>query len=207
MNNTRYKNGLTLVELLVAMVVTGIVMTAVATLAYALSSVNDVTDNTSEKQAQIRFAALRISDLIRHSRLVCYADGDDIAVWRADDNDDGRINIGELVYIESGLANDYLYIGEFPSSDSTAIAISSIGSPSTNWWLAYSSDIKYTMLIPQCGNVLFGFDVLPPQSKFVSITFNILENDIVRQYQISAALRGWAGNLLDGGGEIVSDDD
>ncbi|MHC4146413.1 MAG: PulJ/GspJ family protein [Planctomycetota bacterium] len=207
MNNTRYKNGLTLIELLVAMVVTGIVMTAVATLAYALSSANDVTDNTSEKQAQIRFAAMRISDLIRHSRLVCYADGDDIAVWRADDNDDGRINIGELVYIESGPANDYLYIGEFPSTDSTAIAISSIGSPSTNWWLAYSSDINYTMLIPQCSNVLFGFDVLPPQSKFVNINFNILENNIVRQYQISAALRGWAGNLLDGGGEIVSDDD
>jgi len=73
--------------------------------------------------------------------------------------------------------------------------------------LAYSSDINYTRVIPQCSNVLFGFDVLPPQSKFVSINFNILENDIVRQYQISAALRGWAGNLLDGGGEIVSDDD
>ena len=207
MKNTRFKNGLTLIELLLALVVTSIIMTAVATLAYAVSSANDATDDTSRKQAQIRSATLRISELIRHSRLICYADGDDIAVWRADDNDDGRINIGELVYIESGLANDYLYIGEFPSSDSTAIAISSIGSPSSNWWLAYSSDINYTRVIPQCSNVQFGFDVLPPQSKFVSINFNILENNIVRQYQISAALRGWAGNLLDGGGEIVSDDD
>ena len=208
MKNTRYKNGLTLVELLVAMVVTSIVMTAVATLAFAVSSANKATDDTSRKQAQIRFATLKISDLIRHSRLVCYADGDDIAVWRADDNDDGRINIGELVYIESGSANDHLYLGEFRSSNSAAIAISLIGSPATNWWVAYSSDINYTRVMPQCSNVQFGFrPAVPPQSKFVSITFDVLENDIIRHYQISAALRGWAGSLLDDSGNIVSDDD
>ena len=61
--------------------------------------------------------------------------------------------------------------------------------------------------MPQCSNVQFGFrPAVPPQSRFVSITFDVLENDVVRQYQINAALRGWAGNLL-GGGEIVSDDD
>ena len=84
MKNSRCENGFTLIELLVALVVTSIIMTAVATLAYAMSSANDATDDTSRKQAQIRFATLKISDLIRHSRLVCYADGDDIAVWRAD---------------------------------------------------------------------------------------------------------------------------
>jgi hypothetical protein len=61
--------------------------------------------------------------------------------------------------------------------------------------------------VPQCGNVQFSFDAAPPNSRLVSIAFDVLENDIVRQYQISAALRGWAGNLLDGSGNIVSDDD
>ena len=37
MSDTRHKNGLTLIELLVAMVITSIVMTAVATLAFAVS--------------------------------------------------------------------------------------------------------------------------------------------------------------------------
>ncbi|MHC4426791.1 MAG: PilW family protein [Planctomycetota bacterium] len=194
MKNTRFKNGFTLIELLVALVITSIVTAAVATLAYAMNSANDATDDTSQKQAQVRFASLRISDLI--------------AVWRADDNDDGRINIGELVYIESGSANDHLYLGEFRSSDSTAIPISSIGSPATNWWVAYSSDITYTRVMAQCSNVQFGFrPAVPPQSRFVSIAFDVAENDVARQYQINAALRGWAGNLLDDNGNIVSDDD
>ncbi len=53
----------------------------------------------------------------------------------------------------------------------------------------------------------FGFDELPPNSRFVTISFDIVENGIARQCQINATLRGWAGNLLDGSGNIVSDDD
>ena len=207
MKNERNKNGLALIELIVAMIVTSIVVTAVATLAYALTTAEDVSDNTSRKQAHVRFTTVRISDLIRHSRLVCYAGGDDLAVWRADDDNDGQISISELVYIESGSARDHLRFCEFPSSDNTAINLSSIGSFASNWWSAYSTEANYTGLIPECGNVQFGFDVLPPQSRFVTISFDVVENGIARQCQINATLRGWAGNLLDEGGNIVSDDD
>jgi len=207
MKNKIKKNGLALVELLVAMIVTSIVLTAVVTLAYALDTVNDVTDETSKKQAQIRFAAMRVSELVRHSRLVCYAAGDDLAVWRADDDNDGQISISELVYIECGSARDHLRFCEFPSSNNTAINISAIGSFESDWWSAYSSEANYTAMIPECSNVQFGFDVLPPQSRFVTISFDVVENGIARQCQINATLRGWAGNLLDEGGNIVSDDD
>lgn len=207
MKDTRNKNGLTLIELLVAMIVTSIVLTAVVTLAYALDTVNDATDDTSKKQAQIRFAALRVSELVRHSRLVCYAGGDDLAVWRADDDNDGQISISELVYIECGSAQDHLQLCEFPSSNNTAINLSSIGSFASNWWSAYSTEVNYMGMISECSNVQFGFDVLPPQSRFVTISFDIVENGIARQCQINATLRGWAGNLLDEGGNIVSDDD
>lgn len=207
MKDTRNKNGLTLIELLVAMIVTSIVLTAVVTLAYALDTVNDATDDTSKKQAQIRFAALRVSELVRHSRLVCYAGGDDLAVWRADDDNDGQISISELVYIECGSAQDHLQLCEFPSSNNTAINLSSIGSFASNWWSAYSTEVNYTGMISECSNVQFGFDVLPPQSRFVTISFDVVENGIARQCQINATLRGWAGNLLDEGGNIVSDDD
>jgi len=208
MRDTRSQKGFTLVELLVAMVVTSIVLTAVATLAYAMSSANDATDDTSQKQAQIRFTTLRVSELIRHSKLICCVTSEDVAIWRADDNNDGQINIGELVYIEIGPGQDRLQLCEFASTNNSAISLSSIGAISTNWWSPYSSDISYTQIIPQCSSVQFGFlPDLPPQSRFVSISFDVVENDIVRQYQISAALRGWAGNLLDGSGNIVSDDD
>jgi len=202
MRDTRYKKGFTLVELLVALIVTGIVLAAVATLAFAMGAANDVADDSSQKQAQVRYATLRISELIRHCKLVCGTPNGELAIWRADDNGNGQININELVYIERGTSGDYLRLCEFPSSDTSLVNLSDIETLSTS---DYS--VTYVPLVPQCGNVQFSFDAAPPNSRFVSIAFDILENDIVREYQISAALRGWAGNLLDGSGNIVSDDD
>jgi prepilin-type N-terminal cleavage/methylation domain-containing protein len=208
MKKNGYKKGLALIELIIAMIVTSVIATAVVTLAYALDTVNDATDDTGKKQAQIRFAALRISELIRHSKLVCYAGTDDLAVWRADDDNDGQISISELVYIECGSAQDHLQLCEFSSSDNTAINISSIGEFASNWWSAYGSQEPPIYLIPECSNVDFGFlPELPPRSKFVTISFQIVENGIARQCQINAALRGWSGNLLNESDNIVSDDD
>ncbi len=212
MKDKRNIKGLTLVELIVAMIVTSIVVAAVVTLANALDTVYDVTDDTSRKQAQIRFASLRVSELIRHCKLVCYASTDEVVLWRADDKYiDGKINIGELVYIEAGALQDHLRLCEFDPSDSTAINPGSIGSLATNWWSAYCGSVNYTTLIPQCSNVLFRFDVPPAlpalNSRLVSISYDVVENGITRQCQINAKLRGWAGNLLDSSGNIVSDDD
>jgi prepilin-type N-terminal cleavage/methylation domain-containing protein len=193
-------NGFTLVELLVALMVVSIIFTAVATLAYALGAVNDAANDMAEKQAQVRFATLRISELIRHCKLVCAAPGNDLAIWREDVNDVGQININELVYIERGTNKDFLRLCEFPSSDTTRVNLSQVQTLSPD---------NCVLLIPQCRNnsVEFQFDVPPPYSRFVSISFNLVENGVPHQYQISAALRGWAGNLLDESGNIVNDDD
>jgi prepilin-type N-terminal cleavage/methylation domain-containing protein len=209
MKNTRYNIGFTLVELLVALIVTSIVTTAVVTLAYAMNSANDATDDTSRKQAHVRFATVRISDLIRHCKLVCYASADELAVWTGDENTDGKINIGELTYIEAGPAQDHLWLYTFTPSSSAEINLGLIGALATSWWSAYGSLDPPIHLIPECSNVTFYTDgwASQPKSRLVSITFDIVENGIARQCQISATLRGWAENLLDGSGNIVSDDD
>ncbi len=206
MQNTKQIKGFTLVELLIALVITAIVLTAVATLAFAMGTANNVTGDLSLKQAQVRFATLRIQDLIRHSKLICFAGSDDIAIWRADDNNDGNINIDELVYIEAGSDRDHLKICEFISSDSTAINLGSINSFANNWWSVYCSDADYTVVVPECSNVQFDLDILPPQSGLISITFDIVENNIVRQCQIIGKARSPAVNLLNEG-NITSDDD
>jgi prepilin-type N-terminal cleavage/methylation domain-containing protein len=208
MRNTSYERratslGFTLVELLIALVVTSVVLTAVATLAFALSSANDSVDDTSYKQAQVRIATLRISDLIRHSKLICSTPGNDLAVWTDDKNQDGQININELVCIERGDDTAYLRLCEFPSSDISVVELSEIETLTTSGY-----DVTYIPLIPQCSNVEFLVDAEPPMTKFVSISFNLAENDIIHQYQINATLRSWAGNLLsEDGDDIVSDDD
>jgi prepilin-type N-terminal cleavage/methylation domain-containing protein len=206
MRSTRYENGFTLVELLLALIVTGIVSAAVVTLAFAVGTANDVSDNTSQTQAYVRYTTLRISELIRHCKLICGMPGDDLVIWRADDNGNGQINIGELVYIERGAARDYLRLCEF-SSNNPVINISDIDALTTGWWLSYGCNESYTPMIPLCSNVEFLLDVPPPDSRFVSISFDVVENNVARRYQINAALQGWSGHLLDGSGQIVSSDD
>jgi prepilin-type N-terminal cleavage/methylation domain-containing protein len=183
MRDTRYEDGFTLVELLVALMVASIIFVAVATLAYTLGAVNDAANDMAEKQAQVRYATLRISELIRHCKLICGATGNSITIWRADDGNN-VIDSNEQVYIEA------------------------VGS---RLQLRDNTSASPVVLIPQCSNVQFRFDdsSLPVmERKFVSISFNLVENGVIRQYQISAALRGWAGNLLSADGQsIVSDDD
>lgn len=205
--NTRCENGFTLVELLVALVVTSIVLAAVATLAFAMGTANDISDDTSRKQAEIRFVTLRISELIGHCRLICATADTDLAVWRADDNDDGLININELIYIDAGPDRNYIRFYECDSVSNPAIMLSDIDSVGTVWWLGFYDSETYVDWVPECSNVQFTFDVSPPNSGFVSVSFDILENGVARRYQTNTTLCGWAGHLLDGSGGIVSSDD
>jgi len=187
MRNTRYENGFTLVELLMALVVTSIVLAAVATLAYALGTANETSDDTGQKQAQVRYATVRISELIRYSKLVYAASESEIVLWLDRDRDEELDITDELVVITRViLEGGDMQLCEFNSAPEPVV------------------------LIPRCRNVQFRFDepALPAtKRKFVSISFELVENGVVHQYQMSAALRGWAGHLLDGSGNIVSGDD
>ena len=210
MNDIRRKRGLTLVELLVAVVITSIVMSAVATLAFAIGSANKATDNTSERQAQIRFATMRISELIRHSKLICYVNSQELVVWRADDVPGGenQINAGELVYIETD--GNRIRLMDFSSVPGALETVSLSPAHLEGLKASLMSDCteRYAVLVPECSNIDVGFlPELPPRSRFVTISFDVTENNVVRRYQTNATLRGWAGNLLDVNNEIVSDDD
>jgi prepilin-type N-terminal cleavage/methylation domain-containing protein len=179
LSDTNYK-GLTLVELLVALMVTSIILAAVATLAYALGKVSDSGDDTAEKQAQLRYATLRISELVRYSKLIYSANESEVVLWR-DDNGDDYITAAELVTINTRLVSGDLQLCEI---DGTAEPI---------------------VLLHQCSNVQFGFDLPsepPTKRKFVSVLFDLNENGIRHRYQISAALRCWAGYMLDPEGNI-----
>jgi prepilin-type N-terminal cleavage/methylation domain-containing protein len=207
-NRHNNDKGFTLVELLLALMITGIILAAVATLAFALGSVKDSTDDTSYKEAQIRYSTLRLTDLIRHCKLICGAQGTDVAIWKADDNGDGKINAAELVYIESGQNRNYIQLLEFTTTGGSSISLSDIQSGLTKQTLLASGNYRRTLPVKECSNVQFQFDSSPPLSKFVSISFNITENNASRQCQINALLRGWAGNLLNKtSSAIVGDDD
>lgn len=210
LSSGRRPGGFTLAELLVALTVSSIILAAVAALAYAVGSANDSTDDTERKQAQIRYSTLRVSELIRHCKLICFAGSDDFVIWSGDDNSDGQINSSEVVCVEMGSEGNLLRLGDFPvvGGVDPVIDFGVIGASSTSWWSSYGLSIRRTTLIPECSNVEFSFDVLPPLTRFVNISFDLLENGISKQYQVSGYVRGWGGNLLnDAGDGLVSDDD
>lgn len=204
MRNTKYESGFTLAELLMALIVTGIILGAVATLAYALGTANDAADDTTWKQAQVRYATLRISELIRHCRLVFDETSEGLGVWRADDNGDGQINADEVVYVSKGPGGDCLQFIEFLDESNPVYSV--LGTI-IQALLSSGFSEEYTTLIPECSNVQFVTDVSPPQSRSVSIFFDLEESGVTHSYQIETTLRAWAGHLLDGSGELVSVDD
>jgi len=218
MRHTSYEKGFTLAELLVALIVSSVILAAVATLAFAMSSASVSTDDTSNKQAQVRFATLRISELIRSCKLICAKPGNDLVIWKADDNpQDGNINVLELAYIEKGSDSDHIRILEFSdcttSLKSQPLSISLLKLSLLKDVLASQCQETYARLIPQCSDVEFYAHLDNPEdpiskAKRITITFDLAENDVIHQYRISTALRSWAGNLLnEGGTAIVSDDD
>ena len=174
-----------------------------------MCTANDSTDDTGVKQSQVRYTTLRISELIRQCKLICFASSDDFVVWRSDDNEDGQINLSELVIIERGSSGEHLQFCDFPVGGSDpAVSLSDIGAYSTSWWASFGVHIRHASLIGECSNMEFSFDVLPPDTRFVNISFDLIENSLSRQYQTSVFVRGWAGNLLNEAGDgLVSDDD
>ena len=207
----RYRlSGFTLVELLMALIVTGIILTAVVTLAFALNAAYDNTSDISEKQSKIRFVTLNISELIGHSRLVCADFTDltgDLVIWRKDDNGDNKINVSEIVYIETGSDGSYLCLLQFSPESDTTIEWFWFQFQYLKNWLIYKYPEQYTTLIDQCQDLQITLDKDPPYTTQVNILFNIEENEQVRTYQVNSTLRCWAGNLINSSGRLSTEDD
>jgi len=200
------KFGLTLVELLVALMVGSIILGAVATLAYAMGAANRSGDEICRAQAQVRYATLRISELIRYAKLVTLV-GDDLALWRADGNTNNQIDPSELVYVEAGSARDYIKLVEFPSAAGEPVLLSSIKDGSAKNSLIALYDERRIEIIPQCSSVAFYPAVINEQTGFVGVGFDISEGGTERHYEITGVLRSRADYLLDGSSIVANDDD
>ena len=204
------RRGFTLAEMIMAMMVVSIILAAIATLAFALGSANDTADNTSEIQSRIRYTTIRFSELIRNCKLICYNSGTEVAIWRADDNGDNKINPGEIVYIETGSSNRQIRLLSFKPVGAAASSVTSladiIASGAKDALIAYCSP-SYITLMNNCTSVTFTTDTAAPFSKRLNLFFGVTQKAVIQNYQCSAFLRAQAGYLLNSSGVIVSSDD
>ncbi len=208
MKTTRTKKAFTLVELLITMVVTGIILLAVTTLAFAMSSASRSTDDTILTEALLRQTRLRIGELLRTCKLICAAPGNDLAIWQDDTNGDGKINVSELVYIERGDGLNTLRLCLFAPGQNDPIDLSSLAVAATKASLVAKYAEIYVPLIPACHNVRFGLDKAPPLTRRVTVSFDAGEPGAAHPYEVNVTLRAWAGHLLNSDGTaLVSDDD
>ncbi|MBN1359926.1 MAG: prepilin-type N-terminal cleavage/methylation domain-containing protein [Sedimentisphaerales bacterium] len=205
--------GFTLVELLVALVVSSVILSAVTALAFAMSTAGNVGEDRALGQAQVRQTTLRLLDLIRNAKLICAAPGNDLVLWRADDNGSNTIDVNEVVYLERGTNRRMLRLCHFDTHGSHVVTLSGLADSDTKSSLMSAYDEQFTLLIPGCDEVSFachGGAIGDPVSrtKSVTVSLDLIENNGVHRYEIDAALRAWAGHLLNADGTaLVSDDD
>lgn len=210
MRMDRHVKAFTLVELMVGLMVTSIILAAVATLAFALSTGATAGSDYAYTQAQIRRATVYVSDLIAQCSLICAAPGYDLAIWRSDDNNNGRINLNELVYLERGADRQYLRLCGFESTSNPEIALADLASPTAKGQFITAYGAHYTPLIPDCSDAQFSFlGVPPPRTAVLGITFEFAEDRTMHQYEIVAAARCLAVHRLNAAGDaiVATDDD
>jgi prepilin-type N-terminal cleavage/methylation domain-containing protein len=210
MPRTHNRKAFTLAELLITLIVTSILLAALATLAYAVSSAASTDSDIAVTQAQLRQGTLRLQELIRDCRLVCAVSTVDLAIWRADDNNDGAINVNELVYIEwlVGEGAETLQLCRFASATNPRVTFSAGSLSMTKAQLVSSHSGTRIPLIPDGYNVQLTLDLDPPSTRQVTVSLDMTEDDAVKHYEVHTALRAWAGHLLnDTHDKLVSDDD
>jgi len=216
LNKRQY--GFTLAELLVAMMITSLILGAVAAIAHAMSSANDKAEISSTSQAQVRFASHRINEMIKFSRLVFDIPGEGIAVWVNDDGfggfgeGDDKVNPAELTFLRFNNGNlEYIRYSPTYSSESwfeqKAFTVTEIQSGLAQTLLDSQCDKSAITIVSSASSGRFVLDTFAPFTRQVTIEFEVEENGINRSYKINTAVLGWAGYLLDSSGEIVSSDD
>ena len=190
--HNKNRAGFTTAELLVALSVCAIVFTAVASLAFAIGSANRYSEERSDHQMALRCATVRITDLVKRSIMAFATPDGSIALWTGDNNNNGRINGSELVYIETDAAGEVLRLLDFPGQ-SQSVTIGEIEAGTAKTDLINNTDERYINLLPECSNIRLTLD---DSDTFVNILFDLTENNTTTPYQICAALRCSADHLL-----------
>ncbi|HOI56527.1 MAG TPA: prepilin-type N-terminal cleavage/methylation domain-containing protein, partial [Phycisphaerae bacterium] len=91
------RGGFTLVELMLAMMVSGMILSAVAGLAWALGTYNGQGEAVAELAIQGRFASTLLARDLRAARVATVSDGGALVLWMGDTYANDLLDIEEIV--------------------------------------------------------------------------------------------------------------
>lgn len=202
--------GFTLVELLVALVVTAIISSAVLTLAYAITSGYEGAEQNARTNAGIRSSNIFFCDAIKNCKLILQVSSDRACFWLEDTNGDGAINSAELRFFyyhgDSKELRMLSFSGESATEDK--IELFQFGSNNFMEFLIMKYNDHEAILIENCTWVKFTFDVAAPQTEMVNLAFNVSSNNGEKRFDFTACKR--VSPLASLGSDLklkVSDDD
>ncbi|MCU0915208.1 MAG: prepilin-type N-terminal cleavage/methylation domain-containing protein [Planctomycetes bacterium] len=222
MKTARHDQAFTVIELLIGLLITSILMAAVATLAFAMSTGARDAEDTIRAEAELRYATLRLGELFRTGRLLCAAPDTDLVVWAVDDRRPDVIDANEVVYLEYDDPNHALKLRQFVVKNSPTVvsavglpgqpvlAVLALASTKTALVQAYTptNRVRRTTLLPGCSNVTFMLDQSPPRTRRVTISFDRAEGQGLRHYEIAATLCASTEHLLSSDEtNLIADDD
>ena len=197
--------GFTLTELLLAIIITGIILTAVASLVFAVGRLwahNGAQDNVGILQNSVSW---RVGDLVRHSRLVLSVDDRRIGLWASDLDQDGKIDVCELVEIYYDASADHVQRIQYDAPAGTHVSDVSVFASSDAWTAVMQPYQQYkhsAVLATGVTGWTVSRDAAAPAARIITVRFTVEEGEIERESTFSATLRSRDTDVI---AEILED--
>jgi len=171
---------------MVALSITAIILAGIVSIVSAVGTATEAARETSEKQAFLRYAMLRVKDVISQSKLVCEKESGYVVLWEDDYNGNGKFS-------------------DYPDDMPEKKWLMSYGDGSLVIWK--QSGTKTLISSDAITNIRFVVDSPPPETRIVTVKFTLEENGIQTEYEVSTALRRGIDHLVDDDGDVVQEDD
>jgi len=196
------QGGFTLIELVMGLLISGIILLAVATLSMAIRKGQEVTDQMTANQGMVRSLSVRMPELVRNSLAVWMADDGDLVIWTNDANANRQVETSELTYLMINSAGKKIEQMTCTGLD-TPVTIAEILDGSAESAIKSSAFEQIIPVVKGCTNMQF----LMQGYKYVILQFQLTEETGSRDYQICARVRGDATPWIQGGTLVAADDD
>ena len=112
----RHPRGVMLVEILLALAITGLVAAGVASLLMATASGTKDRQELRQRNVRVDVLAHRLDGAIRSSCMLLARDSRTLVLWTGDKNKDGAVNVAELRRIEHDNSAKQIICYEAPAT-------------------------------------------------------------------------------------------
>ena len=216
-NNLCYKKkakkcaGFTLIELIIAMIITVIISSAVLVLSNAVASAYENSQSNAYRNAGVRSTNVFFTNAVKSSNLVLKITSNRICFWTHDSNGDFAINPAELIYFDYDDSAKEINIIKFSGVNelSDTIDLSSFSGNNYMEFLKGKYNEQQARLIDHCTRLNFSSDKVSPYAQLINLAFDIDQDNRNYHFEFTVAKKvspiAWINS--DGNLKGINDDD